>query len=361
MMKRKNYLSFSLALSLTIASLLSCSKEECRVENGLTNSTKATINLSVELTEKRNNLTKSQGANHLIQSDDNIVNNLSIFIFRDDAQKTLETYKYQLITDQVQLGSISIESMTGIKHIYVIANSHGTDWSTVKQESQLLNMCSFLRDENLRNFTMSGQALSQNIGLTNNLSINLKRLVSKVVLNSISTDFAGTPYEGDDLSDISVYLTNVRSTVMFSGYEDPVPTIANPLMNVPSTYSLFAIPGAIYDNIVGTIGSSAYQTKHIFYAYSNQNSIESPGEKFTRLVIEATLNGTKYYYPININRGDFGNNNGSGIVRNTIYSISVIIKRPGSNNPETLLEKGVITSSITVSDWDTQSIGDIEF
>jgi hypothetical protein len=93
-------------------------------------------------------------------------------------------------------------------------------------------------------------------------------------------------------------------------------------------------------------------------------SAESDESKFTRLVIQADLNGTTYYYPININRVGFGyseSNDHMGIKRNTSYSVEVTITRPGSLDPDSTLEFGTLTADITVLDWKTIPVAYVGF
>ncbi len=335
----------------------SCTKESTQPQS------KGELKQKAEVILRINNITKSTGSEHQSQSDDNYINDIAIFVFNTDVNKTLETYKYVKITDQSVLNSITFQTTTGNKNVYVIANSHdSTQWTGIVRESQFLLKESNLKDEDLKNFTMSGNLTNTQISISNSINLTLKRVVAKVVINSIKTDFMGGPYQGMVLSNIKFYLTNVHKVRPYiEGNATTNPFIINPLQHTASTYADCKISGLVYDQPAGTIGDTPYTVKHHFYAYENSISSETQTEKFTRLIVEATLNGVNYYYPVNINREDFGGTTNNGIKRNTVYIITLIIKRPGSTSPEILVEKGAVITSVTIADWATETIGNIEF
>lgn len=352
-MKKRLYSIFYFILVSLVISLASCTKER-EIEG---EKMQANVILRLE------NLTKSTGSDHTNQINDNTINNLTIFVFNQDASKTLETFKYIKVIDGIDLNNISFITTTGYKDIFVIANSHdSSQWSGVLTKSQFLAKASNLANEELRNFAMSGSLLNTLVTESNSINLNLKRIVAKVVLNSLKTSFENTPYSGYELSNVKIYLTNV---VKESAYiEDQVLTsftYANFLQHTPLSYNNFKISGALYDNIIQNIGATPYTTSHHFYAYENRLISETSEQKFTRLIIEADLNGHTYYYPININKTDFGSDNNDGIRRNTVYNLSVTIMRPGSSSPEVMIEKGTVIATITVSNWQNEIIDDIIF
>lgn len=338
-------------------SFVSCTKERENPGSGTNSGQKADVILRI------NNPTKSTGTAHLSQSDDNYINNIAIFVFNSDANKTLETYKYVRITDQSALNSITFQTTTGNKNVYVVANCHdSTQWNGIVRESQFLAKESNLKNEDLKDFAMSGNLTNAQISLSNSINLTLKRVIAKVVVNSIKTDFAGTPYQGMVLSNVKLYITNAHKIRPYiEGNTTTNPFIINALQLTTSSFSDCKISGIVYDQPSGTIGDTPYTVKHHFYMYENSISAETSSEKFTRLVVEATLNGVNYFYPVNINRVDFGGTTNNGIKRNTVYNITLVIKRPGSSSPEMLVEKGTVITSVTIADWDTETIGNIEF
>ncbi len=345
--------------TLTVLAILgsSCKKEVIPSNQGEEERRLANVILRIS------NPTKATGSNHNSQIDDNQVNSVAIFVFNKDAAKTLETYKFIRIPDQSALEGINFQTTTGNKNIYVIANCHdSTQWTGIVREDDFLLKESNLKDENLKDFAMSGKIDNAQIDLSNMFNITLKRVVAKIILNSVKTDFQGTPYYGMQLGDVKFYLTNVHKVRPF--IENNItsnPLIINSLKNIPSTYYDCRISGLVCDIPGIEINDIPYTEKHHFYAYENSIQTETVGEKFTKLVIEATLDGNTYYYPIDINREDYGGTTNNGIKRNTVYNLSVIIKRPGSNSPSIMVEKGTVITTVTVADWENENMGNIEF
>ncbi len=356
-MNYKNLITPKILWILFAISMSSCTKEIEKPGGETDSKQKADVILRIT------NPTKATGSSHNSQSDDNYINNIAIFVFNSDANKTLETYKYVKITDQSALNSISFQTTTGNKNVYVVANCHdSTQWTGIVKESQFLLKESNLKNEDLKDFAMSGYLANAQISLSNSIGLTLKRIVAKVVVNSIKTDFIGTPYQGMVLSNVKLYITNAHKIRPYIENNNTTnPFIINPLQLTPSTYSDCKISGIVYDQPAGTIGDTPYTVKHHFYVYENSISAETSTEKYTRLVVEATLNGVNYYYPVNINRADFGGTTNNGIKRNTVYNITLVIKRPGSTSPEMLVEKGAVITSVTIADWNTETIGNIEF
>ena len=68
-------------------------------------------------------------------------------------------------------------------------------------------------------------------------------------------------------------------------------------------------------------------------------------------MIEGKLNGITYYYPIVLEE----------LERNCCYSLDVTIKRPGSTDPDSEVEKGTILATLTVQDWKVLPETSVEF
>ena len=82
--------------------------------------------------------------------------------------------------------------------------------------------------------------------------------------------------------------------------------------------------------------------------YPNNSSYESPGSPFTRLVIEGKIEGTTYYWPININRPPYGD---GGIERNCRYEYDIVIRNKGNADPDTPVETDDISMNMKVTKW----------
>ena len=103
----------------------------------------------------------------------------------------------------------------------------------------------------------------------------------------------------------------------------------------------------LYKSINSSLtSSSTLQNEEYFYVYPNptasDNSDETFSPRFTRLVVEATLGGTKYYYPISL----------PNLERNKTYTVSsLMITRPGSDNPDKEITSAECPFNIVVENW----------
>ena len=88
-------------------------------------------------------------------------------------------------------------------------------------------------------------------------------------------------------------------------------------------------------------------TPYLFYCYPNSTTTDATGwsssftARKTRLVVAATIGGTKYYYPVVIDTP----------ARNTAYTVELTITGLGSTDPDKPVQKGSITASVTVEGW----------
>ncbi len=371
-MKRRTII---FAMAIGIATLLSCAKSK-QTENYNFNSAPAILHLSIgsnnnlstkSNTKNPNSGSKAIGEGHGVQSNDNIVQSLDIFIFRNEEnadKEKLESYENLSGAKLGSLNNISIKATTGKKIIYVVANSHISNLSTIKNLSDFKQLESSLLLENSSNFTMLGNT-EVNLEPQTSITINVERLAARVQLSSISENFDGTAYQGQSLKNIKIYLINAHAKkILYNGASLNSPFIINNKKAVASDYSSAAMSGIVYDNGPSSISNALYSNPHYFYTYENTLSTENATNRFTRLVIQADLDGTTYYYPININQEGYGytaSNGHKGIKRNTTYNIACTIKGIGSLNPDEPIQKSTATISISVSNWLTVPTLNYEF
>lgn len=306
--------------------------------------------------------TKATGAAHGDGTYDEVINRLDVFIF-DATSGELEGYNAFTSSQLTSLSDLSIKTKTGSKHIYAVANASQATWSGIVSESQFLAVQKLLREDNYQSFVMSG-SVNTTITESCNVDITIQRLAARVVLNSVKTAFAGTPYEGKQLENVKVYLTNVNGNVLIGNGNLPSSvTVLNSGGYVAADNSSFATAGALYD-AVGTVNDTGHSTPHYFYCYQNTLAEETSSKKFTRLVVEGTLNGTTYYYPININRENYGWTSAidhKGIKRNRSYTYNITILRPGSTDPDDVVDLTTFSLDVTIDDWDIVPTSNVEF
>lgn len=286
-----------------------------------------------------------------VDAEDNAINTVDVFIFTGGEESSpgyglLDTYCRFEGTDIME-----IRTTTGPKKICAIVNAKSQDLGSITALSQLKETVASLQDETFGNLTMYGEQ-DMILEVQTNASITVSRLISRVTVSSVRTRFAGTPYEGVQLSNCKVYLINAHADKLLAGGNATAePLILNQGSLVHSDMESLAQPDMLADDIIGTIGDAGYTTKHYLHCYSNGTS-DIPAS--TKLVLQADINGTTYYYPIPVNQEGYGHiseNGHYGIQANTVYSYGITVTRPGSLQPDIPIEPGTLELSIDVAEW----------
>lgn len=336
-----------LCAALVATAIAACSKEEAIQEASKTE--KATVHLSVSPFEI---LTKNTDPNNGLKNHIDSVRIIDVFVFREGG--ALEVYKHFSINDAggMNLSDLPVNATVGKKTIYVVGNAKETSWSGITTESKFLDLVVSLQSELLRNFTMSGK-VTVDLTESTTVSVMLKKLISKVVVKGIKTDFAGGPYEGMKLRSVKLYLTNVSGAKTYMGNDPATKVILNKKGYSAEDYAATAMTAMFAESVPGLVGDDGYTTTHHFYCYENLLESETSTDKFTRLVLEANLDGKTYYYPVDINRPGYGWNSSidhKGVKRNTCYTYSFTITGPGTNDPEDKIVLKTITLDASVEE-----------
>ena len=242
---------------------------------------------------------------------------------------------------------------------YAIANypkdGPGTfDPSMVSTEEELRAFTSLLHGNSPSGLTMFGLENLTQLP-TARTPIGLTRLCSKVCIQKITLDVTDPVYAGKEFILNALYLTNVYCAGTIWAYQTTPTSDAALWYNAGGWHGSGSIDAL--DALIGDRGLSqsitnggSYTVTHSFYAYPNAVATDSRSATWsprcTRLVIEATFGGKRYYYPVTI----------SDMKRNHNYIVSeAIIHGPGSRDPEEEIP-GVIdvTLSITPNIWDSE-------
>lgn len=226
--------------------------------------------------------------------------------------------------------------------------------SLVESEAQLMEYTSSLSSNATDALVMFGTKDLPQLpsGIT---SIPLKRLCSKVSIARIRVQMEDTVYSAQEFMLNAIYLTNVYTRTSY-GSDHPVPD-SDPLCwynakcwhGSGNLRTLDSICGDRGLN-VSIVNGSSYETVHTFYAYPNPTWEDTEEDtwcpRHTRLVIEATLGGKRYYYTITLPE----------MKRNNSYTVTeAVIHNPGSLDPEKIIP-GVLDASITITEdtWDSE-------
>lgn len=338
-----------LALGAVAAVCSSCSKENL---NDVTKNELQESVLYVNL--KGDEGTKSTGNGHGVQADDNNIQTLEIFVFRVNEGKpddgVLDGYRKFGADELGDLTNLEIQTTTGEKVIYAVANSHRENWKGINTRALFEQQTALLQDDNLKNFIMTGSTQEQ-LKLASTVSLTIKRLVSRVQIKSVKTSFRYGPYDGMELTEVKAYIINAQGAkYIHNGLGDNI-KLYNNGGYVEADAQACVMQGMIYDDFGCSINDNGYTVPHYFYCYENTFKDESEHNKFTRVVVEGKLNGVTYYYPIVLEE----------LQRNCCYTLDITIKRPGSNDPSADVEKGTIVASIQVKDWEVLPETSIEF
>ena len=259
------------------------------------------------------------------------VNNLQVYVFNDGK---LEDYR-----DAGAAMTAQLTATSGQRTVWALVNAPAIQ--NVTTESELKAKVSLLSDNQTDSFVMSG-FVSQELKDGGTVPVTVKRIVSRVSIKKISTDFQYALAE-EALTIDGIYLINVAADNNYAADGTPSQW-ANKLGHKDNTYDKY-----LYDKLSSTTvtNKKAYEKEHVFYPYPNptQNDTYDAtwSPRHTMLVVEVTFQGKKGYYPVAL----------PVLERNKTYVIDemVIRHRPG-DEPYKPLETGDATVQITVNDWE---------
>jgi len=326
--------------------LLSCNKiiEDNPVPEGIEDGSFLTINLDCEST-------KSTGQT---KSNEDALNNVSVFVFRTETGAKLDASSYvDLSPANTGAGSgtpysVTLKCTTGNRKVYVVANASSDLTKTIKCEADLLSNSTLLKDNGLKSFFMMGSANISVSGSECSASVKLTRFVSSVRIEKITNLMEAEAYRADGLFVLNaIYLTNVVGKMNLDGSNMPS-TLGSSFWHAklsaeenPLFYDGGINAGVKYGD------ANARAVAHTFYAFPNDCAINESStwsQRSTMLVVEATLDGAKYYYPVAV----------GPLESNKQYVITnFTVRRPGSTNPWESIHKSDATIDIEVVPWGT--------
>ncbi len=160
------------------------------------------------------------------------INTIDLFIFDmkegSISEGMLEAYKQVSFSDGDEI-KVTMNSTTGKKRIYAVANAGSNAYDggtfnlskTVETEEDLLSSISKFSENALSDFIMVGSAsttvdgeasepvLEAGNAASNNITIEVKRLVSRIKIGSIKGDFTAPGLREKDFEVKRIYLMNV--------------------------------------------------------------------------------------------------------------------------------------------------------
>lgn len=266
------------------------------------------------------------------------INKLDVLVF-NRASGLLEAH-----ASAVSSSSLSMTCTTGDKTIVALANSN-LNLASVASLSQLKQLKSNLLDNNSSAFIMEG-ASDKTISSSASVEIELRRIVSKVQILAVENALSLAQYSSEPITIKSIYLINlVGDKPVLGNYtaSDPIAQWQNFRTNQLSSNTM------ISDLVNETISHEQTREKnHIFYCLPNpvvnDTDADDTANRHTRLVVEAQIGESVYYYPITL----------PIVEQNKIYTISKLkITQLGYSQAD---EKDSATQSmeftVVVKDWE---------
>ena len=313
----------------------------------------ATLNVSLDFEDDNHTKATSYVTS---QTYETTVNNVQVLVF--DSTGALNAY----VDADKSVTGITINTTAGSKTVWAVVN--GPDLSSVTTAAALSSKAIDLGDNSTTasaGFVMAGSTTCTVSSSTATASISVRRFVARVALAKVSNSL---PDSYGSLTVNSVALINVVGNQNLAGAATPSTWYNKMGRKDGATASSQIIDGSSYlascptltfksiSSSVANGSSLTPSTPYLLYCYPNSTSTDAEGwsssftARKTRLVVTATISGTKYYYPIVIDAP----------TRNTAYTVELTITGLGSTDPDKPVVKGSINASVTVQGWSAGAV-----
>ena len=258
------------------------------------------------------------------------VANLQVYVFNEGK---LEDYQ-----DAGAAMTAQLTATSGQRTVWALVNAPSIQ--DITTETELKAKVSQLAENKTDAFVMSGST-TQELKDGGTVPVTVKRIVSRVSIKKISTDFQYA-LASESLTVDGIYLINVAGDNTYAADGTPG-TWVNQLKHQDTNLDVL-----LYDKVSATVNNkTAYEKEHVFYPYPNPTQEDTYDAtwkpRHTIRVVEVTFEGKKGYYPVVL----------PALERNKTYEIDemVVRHRPG-DVPYKPLETGDATVQITVNDWE---------
>lgn len=300
-----------------------------------------TLNVSVGMPETKLAISASD-------TTDRKFNNVQIFVY--NAANRLESSS----GIQTSRSNISLSLVPGSKTVWAVVNSPAITAPNTLDGIGAIR--SNLTDNTNSSMVMSGYAMI-NLVTSTNLSVTVKHIASKIVIDKISRKFTNQNYSEVPMKIKGIYMSNVAGDCDLA-CSGGAPTSwlckRGVLASPPEGGSILADTG-LNANLPE---NGSYNTSHVFYVYPNPTTTDSESSTWcarkTRLVIECEYNNKTCYYPVTI---PGSGSSATTLERNKIYRITELtLKRPGSTEKDSkdpeVSSNSDFSFRIQVADWE---------
>ncbi len=286
---------------------------------------------------------------------------LDIFIFNDDEERKIDSYKR---IENYRGSFLFTASRTGKKILVILANSSEKpySWENVHSWSCLERTLFQIEKENPTCPVMVAIKRWDNNTFTY-LNAVLSPLMSKIKLSKIDCTIQTGKYAGKKLQDIRCYLTNVCQ--QYPAVQNR-PFKSSSYLNSgrwsEEDMKKMTFPSLLYKKIA----EETEDTEYNLYCYPNLIEETGIGRPFTRLVIEGRLGETTYYYPINLDMESWHQTDGrpalfKGVGQGLEYEFQIQITRPGVLDPDTVISAKDLGIRLNIRPWDEKEKEIIDF
>lgn len=309
---------------------------------------------------------QTKATNISYETDEAAVVRWACMIYRDNEESPV----YRLYSSD---GTLSLKRSMLIGHYtaIVVANypesgESGISSSRMYTKQELLGRATPVTDNQRGSLLMFGvKEFNVVADVNNEVTINIKRLVSKVSVGSISVDFEKAALQTKSTVLKSIFLTNIYRSSRY-GSDLLAGELLAPVSNWYNAMGPYTGGAAVADidalvsdtginHVLQSAGGSSRQamnTQHVFYTYPNPRQKEDDVRtedwcpRSTRLVMEVDIDGKTYYYNVTM----------PSMARNIHYNVaSVVLKDLGSTDPELETQDAVeVTFGTQLKDsWDS--------
>lgn len=293
---------------------------------------------SVEITVSVRGSGETRTVGQTLENEEKI-NSLQVFVFRTDGERKLDA-------SEIQTGeTVSVRCTGGARRIYAVVNAPDLR-ADVEKEEDLLSLKSGLAENSLSGLVMIGHVDKTISATGEKISVTVERITSSIIIKKVTNSFSSPAYQNSEFIITDIYLLNVAGSNTYG--MDSFPEDADDWFNrLSKSTNAFPVAGMTADmNIDSRLNyGKSYTGVHTFYAYPNSSAVSTDSAwcpRATLLVVETSLDGTVYYYPIAI---DNLRNNCQYIIEN------LTVTRPGSLTPYEPVQFATCDFSIVVADW----------
>ena len=223
--------------------------------------------------------------------------------------------------------------------------------SAVTSPDDLAEKVASLEDNEPGRLLMYGETVLMPTAGADVKTIQVRRLVSRVDVQGVSVDFSACPdWSGKTFLLKHIYVTNACRNSTYGADILSVSSARSAWYNTMGWHGGGAVSAAM-DALLGDRDINAsvdaahpYSVSHSFYFYPNpveddDRRTDAWSPRCTRLVIEASVDGETFYYPIDI----------PPVERNSVcIAGNIVVHGPGWPEPE----GGTLAGSILEVDWD---------